>query len=53
MAPGIDGGQSLAVGRLTYLAWKGRGVLNSGAARCLKLIGKLQPPDQPSNRQIK
>jgi hypothetical protein len=44
--------QSLT-GRLTYLAWKGRDVLNSGAARCLKLIGKLQPPDQLSNRQIK
>jgi hypothetical protein len=40
-------------GRLTYLAWKGRDVLNSGAARCLKLIGKLPSPDQLSNRQIK
>ena len=44
--------QSLT-GRLTYLAWKGRDALSSGAARCLKLIGKLQPPDQLSNRQIK
>jgi hypothetical protein len=26
-------------GRLTYLAWKGRDVLSSGAARCRKLIG--------------
>jgi hypothetical protein len=30
--------QSLA-GRLSYLAWKGRDALSSGAARCLKLIG--------------
>jgi hypothetical protein len=30
--------RSLA-GRLTYLAWKGRDVLSSGAARCLRLIG--------------
>jgi hypothetical protein len=44
--------QSLT-GRLTYLAWKGRDVLNSAAARCLKLIGKLQPPGQLSNWQIK
>lgn len=44
--------QSLT-GRLIYLTWKGRDVLSSGAARCLKLIGKRQPPDQLSNRQIK
>jgi hypothetical protein len=30
--------QSLA-GRLSYLAWKGRDALSSGAARCLKLLG--------------
>jgi hypothetical protein len=30
--------RSLA-GRLTYLAWKARDALGSGAARCLKLIG--------------
>jgi hypothetical protein len=44
--------QSLT-GRLTYLAWKGRDALSSGAARCLKFYGKHQPPDQLSNRQIK
>jgi hypothetical protein len=44
--------RSLA-GRLTYLAYKGRDVLSNGAARCRKLIGKLPPPDQLSNRQIK
>jgi hypothetical protein len=37
-------------GRLTYLAWKGRDALSSGADRCLKLIGKFQPADQLSNR---
>jgi len=32
--------RSLA-GRLSYLAWKGRDALSSGAALCLKLIGQL------------
>ena len=44
--------QSLA-GRLSYLAWKGRDALSSGAARCLKLIGVLQRSDRLSNRQMK
>ena len=34
----LHGHQSLA-GRLTYLAWKGRDVLTSGAAYCRRLIG--------------
>jgi len=44
--------QSLA-GRLSYLAWKGRDALSSGAARCLKLIGVLQRSGRLSNRQMK
>lgn len=40
-------------GRLTYLGWKGRDVLSGVTARCLKLYGKPQPPDQLSKRQIK
>jgi hypothetical protein len=44
--------QSLA-GRLSYLAWKGRDALSSGAARCLKLIGGLQRSGRLSNRQMK
>jgi hypothetical protein len=35
----LRGHQSLA-GRLTYLAWKGRDVMNDGAAYCKKLIGQ-------------
>ncbi len=34
----LHGHQSLA-GRLTYLAWKGRDVLTSGAAYCRRLVG--------------
>jgi hypothetical protein len=33
--------QSLA-GRLTYLAWKGRDALSSGAAYCRKLVGQTE-----------
>lgn len=44
--------QSLA-GRLSYLAWKGRDALSSGAAHCLKLIGVLQRSGRLSNRQTK